>query len=132
MRKGLIVVIAAALVVAAGVVLFSLSSPVLREDTEYEVASLYYRGQEVSGQVDTEAVADLLQDCTRGLISRGRLPTHSYAELVEIGLQGEEDALIVVLFPGDGLCVAYRDPDWCYTIREGEALTAAVEALLPA
>ena len=132
MRKGLIVVIVAALAVAAGVVLFSLSFPVLQEDTEYEVTSLYYRGQEVSGQVDTEAVADLLGDCTRGLISRGRIPTHPYAELVEIGLQGDEDTVIVALAPEDGLCVAYRDPDWCYTIREGEELTAAVEALLPA
>ncbi|SCJ78996.1 Uncharacterised protein [uncultured Blautia sp.] len=32
----------------------------------------------------------------------------------------------------DGLFAVYQDPDWSYAIREGEALAAAVEALLPA
>ena len=38
----------------------------------------------------------------------------------------------MVLSMEDGLFAAYQDPDWSYTIREGEALAAAVEALLPA
>ena len=96
-------------------------------DTEYsEVAALEAGGDDYITKPFSLAV--LRARVTAAL--RRRVPAGP--ELVEIGLQGDEDTVIVALAPEDGLCVAYRDPDWCYTIREGEELTAAVEALLPA
>ena len=52
MRKGIVAAIVAALAVAAAAALLSLSAPVLDEDADYEIVSLYCRGQEVSVQVD--------------------------------------------------------------------------------
>ena len=99
---------------------------------EYQLTSLYYRGQEISSQVDEDEVLDLLEGASRGLISRGGLPAHSFRDMVEVNVAGGEETLHVVLSMEDGLFAAYQDPDWSYTIREGEALAAAVEALLPA
>ena len=78
------------------------------------------------------AVLDLLEGASRGLISRGGLPAHSFRDMVEVNVVGGEEALHVVLSMEDGLFAVYQDPDWSYAIREGEALAAAVEALLPA
>ena len=117
MRKSIVVLIVAVLAVAAGAVVLSLSAPVLDEEVEYRLTSLYYRGQEIS---------------SRGLISRGGLPAHSFRDMVEVNVVGGEEALHVVLSMEDGLFAVYQDPDWSYAIREGEALAAAVEALLPA
>ena len=77
-------------------------------------------------------VLDLLEGASRGLISRGGLPAHSFRDMVEVNVVGGEEALHVVLSMEDGLFAVYQDPDWSYAIREGEALAAAVEALLPA
>ena len=54
--------------------------------------------------------------------------------LVEVlhNLSGGEETLHVVLSAEDGLFAVYQDADWSYSIREGEALSAAVQALLPA
>ena len=52
--------------------------------------------------------------------------------MVEVNVIGGEEALHVVPSMEDGLFAVYQDPDWSYAIREGEALAAAVEALLPA
>ena len=52
MRKSIVVLIVAVLAVAAGAVVLSLSAPVLDEEVEYRLTSLYYRGQEISSQVD--------------------------------------------------------------------------------
>ncbi len=123
MRKSIVVLIVAVLAVAAGAVVLSLSAPVLDEEVEYRLTSLYYRGQEISSQVDGDEVLDLLEGASRGLISRGGLPAHSFRDMVEVN---------VVLSMEDGLFAVYQDPDWSYAIREGEALAAAVEALLPA
>ena len=128
MRKSIVVLIVAVLAVAAGAVVLSLSAPVLDEEVEYRLTSLYYRGQEISSQVDGDEVLDLLEGASRGLISRGGLPAHSFRDMVV----GGEEALHVVLSMEDGLFAVYQDPDWSYAIREGEALAAAVEALLPA
>ena len=132
MRKSIVVLIVAVLAVAAGAVVLSLSAPVLDEEVEYRLTSLYYRGQEISSQVDGDEVLDLLEGASRGLISRGGLPAHSFRDMVEVNVVGGEEALHVVLSMEDGLFVFYQDPDWSYAIREGEALAAAVEALLPA
>ena len=48
MRKSIVVLIVAVLAVAAGAVVLSLSAPVLDEEVEYRLTSLYYRGQEIS------------------------------------------------------------------------------------
>ena len=74
MRKSIVVLIVAVLAVAAGAVVLSLSAPVLDEEVEYRLTSLYYRGQEISSQVDGDEVLDLLEGASRGLISRGGLP----------------------------------------------------------
>lgn len=132
MRKSIVVLIVAVLAVAAGAVVLSLSAPVLDEEVEYRLTSLYYRGQEISSQVDGDEVLDLLEGASRGLISRGGLPAHSFRDMVEVNVVGGEEALHVVLSMEDGLSAVYQDPDWSYAIREGEALAAAVEALLPA
>ena len=105
MRKSIVVLIVAVLAVAAGAVVLSLSAPVLDEEVEYRLTSLY---------------------------SRGGLPAHSFRDMVEVNVVGGEEALHVVLSMEDGLFAVYQDPDWSYAIREGEALAAAVEALLPA
>ena len=130
MRKSIVVLIVAVLAVAAGAVVLSLSAPVLDEEVEYRLTSLYHRGQEISSQGDE--VLDLLEGASRGLISRGGLPAHSFRDMVEVNVIGGEEALHVVLSMEDGLFAVYQDPDWSYAIREGEALAAAVEALLPA
>ena len=132
MRKSIVVLIVAVLAVAAGAVVLSLSAPVLDEEVEYRLTSLYYRGQEISSQVDGDEVLDLLEGASRGLISRGGLPAHSFRDMVEVNVVGGEEALHVVLSMEDGRCAVYQDPDWSYAIREGEARAAAVEALLPA
>ena len=132
MRKSIVVLIVAVLAVAAGAVVLSLSAPVLDEEVEYRLTSLYYRGQEISSQVDGDEVLDLLEGASRGLISRGGLPAHSFRDMVEVNVIGGEEALHVVLSMADGLFAVYQAPDWSYAIREGEALAAAVEALLPA
>ena len=70
MRKSIVVLIVAVLAVAAGAVVLSLSAPVLDEEVEYRLTSLYYRGQEISSQVDGDEVLDLLE---QEMLSRGRL-----------------------------------------------------------
>ena len=132
MRKSIVVLIVAVLAAAAGAVMLSLSAPVLDEDVEYQLTSLYYRGEEILSQVDEDEVLDLLEGATRGLISRGGLPAHAFQDLVEVNLSGGEETLHVVLSAEDGLFAVYQDADWSYSIREGEALAAAVQALLPA
>ena len=62
MRKSIVVLIVAVLAVAAGAVVLSLSAPVLDEEVEYRLTSLYYRGQEISSQVDGDEVLDLLEE----------------------------------------------------------------------
>lgn len=84
MRKSIVVLIVAVLAVAAGAVVLSLSAPVLDEEVEYRLTSLYYRGQEISSQVDGDEVLDLLEGASRGLISRGGLPAHSFRDMVEV------------------------------------------------
>ena len=132
MRKSIVVLIVAVLAAAAGAVMLSLSAPVLDEDVEYQLTSLYYRGEEILSQVDEDEVLDLLEGATRGLISRGGLPAHAFQDLVEVNLSGGEETLHVVLSAEDGLFAVYQDADWSYSIREGEALAAAVQARLPA
>ena len=132
MRKSIVVLIVAVLAVADGAVVLSLSAPGFDEGVEDQLTSLYYRGQEISSQVDEDEVLDLLEGASRGLISRGGLPAHSFRDMVEVNVAGGEETLHVVLSMVDGLFAAYQDPGWSYTIREGEALAAAVEALLPA
>ena len=82
--------------------------------------------------MDEDEGLDLLDGATRGLISRGGLPAHAFQDLVEVNLSGGEETLHVVLSAEDGLFAVYQDADWSYSIREGEALAAAVQALLPA
>jgi len=65
MRKSIVVLIVAVLAVAAGAVVLSLSAPVLDEEVEYRLTSLYYRGQEISSQVDGDEVLDLLEGASR-------------------------------------------------------------------
>ena len=103
MRKSIVVLIVAVLAVAAGAVVLSLSAPVLDEEVEYRLTSLYYRGQEISSQVDGDEVLDLLEGASRGLISRGGLPAHSFRDMVEVNVIGGEEALHVVLSMEDGL-----------------------------
>ena len=93
MRKSIVVLIVAVLAVAAGAVVLSLSAPVLDEEVEYRLTSLYYRGQEISSQVDGDEVLDLLEGASRGLISRGGLPAHSFRDMVEVNVVGGEEAL---------------------------------------
>ena len=62
MRKSIVVLIVAVLAVAAGAVVLSLSAPVLDEEVEYRLTSLYYRGQEISSLVDGDEVLDLLDE----------------------------------------------------------------------
>ena len=88
MRKSIVVLIVAVLAVAAGAVVLSLSAPVLDEEVEYRLTSLYYRGQEISSQVDGDEVLDLLEGASRGLISRGGLPAHSFRDMVEVNVVG--------------------------------------------
>ena len=130
MRKGIVILIAVVLVAAAGAALLSLSAPLLDEDREYTLTALYWRGQEISDQVDEDEMMDLLRDASRSMVSRGGLPRTAFAETVEIDLQGEEGPWHIVLCDEDGVYAVYEDADWCYPIRDGEALARAVEALL--
>ena len=132
MRKSIMVLIVAALAVIAGGAVLSLSAPVLDEDVEYQLTSLYYRGEEISSQVDEDEILDLLRDASRTLIPRGGLPAHSFQDLLEVTVTGGDETLRVALSAKDGLFTVYQDPDWCYAIREGEALAASMEALLAA
>ena len=132
MRKGIVALIVAVLAVAAVLAVRSLSAPVLDEDVEYELTSLYYRGQEVSDQVDEDDLLDLLAGASRSLITRGGIPGYDSREAVEVNLLGNEEPLRVVLSAPDGLYAVYQDADWSYTIRDGEVLAEAVQALLPA
>ena len=131
MRKGIVAAIVAALAVAAAAALLSLSAPVLDEDADYEIVSLYCRGQEVSGQVDGDEVLNLLEDASRSLLPRGGLPVHHFTEMVEVNLHQEEGPLHIVLSGADGLYAVYEDADWYYVIRDGLALEEALRALLP-
>lgn len=108
MRKSIVVLIVAVLAVAAGAVVLSLSAPVLDEEVEYRLTSLYYRGQEISSQVDGDEVLDLLEGASRGLISRGGLPAHSFRDMVEVNVIGGEEALHVVLSMEDGSSPSIR------------------------
>ena len=132
MRKGIVALIVAVLAVAAVLAVRSLSAPVLDEDVEYELTSLYYRGQEGSDQVDEDDLLDLLAGASRSLITRGGIPGYDSADAVEVNLLGNEETLRVVLSAPDGLYAVYQDADWSYTIRDGEVLAEAVQALLPA
>ena len=133
MRKSIVVLIVAVLAVAAGAVVLSLSAPVLDEEVEYRLTSLYYRGQEISSQVDGDEVLDLLEGASRGLISRGGLPAHSFRDMVEVNVTRRRGGPARgTLHGGRALRRLIRIRDWSYAIREGEALAAAVEALLPA
>lgn len=132
MRKGIVALIVAVLAVAAVLAVRSLSAPVLDEDVEYELTSLYYRGQEVSDQVDEDDLLDLLAGASRSLITQGGIPGYDSADAVEVNLLGNEETLRVVLSAPDGLYAVYQDADWSYTIRDGEVLAEAVQALLPA
>ena len=131
MRKGIVALIVLVLVVAAGVAVRSLSAPVLDEDVEYELTPFYYQGREVSAQVDEDDLLDLLEGASRGLITRGGLPGYASADAMEVNLLGDEEPLRVVLSLPDALYAVYQDADWSYTIRDGEALAEAVQALLP-
>ena len=75
MRKGIVILIAVVLVAAAGAALLSLSAPLLDEDREYTLTALYWRGQEISDQVDEDEMMDLLRDASRSLIPRGACPS---------------------------------------------------------
>ena len=108
MRKSIVVLIVAVLAAAAGAVMLSLSAPVLDEDVEYQLTSLYYRGEEILSQVDEDEVLDLLEGATRGLISRGGLPANAFQDLVEVNLSGGEETLHVVLSAEDGLFAVYH------------------------
>lgn len=130
MRKGIVALIAVALVVAAGAAVWSLSTPLLEEDVDYEVTSLYYQGQEISAQIDTDDVLNLLEDASRSLISRGGLPEYDILNAVEVNLLGGEETLHVVLSGQEGLYAAYQDADWSYSIRDGEALAGALDEIL--
>ena len=132
MRKCIVALIVAVLAVAAVLAVRSLSAPVLDEDVEYELTSLYYRGQEVSDQVDEDDLLDLLAGASRSLITRWGIPGYDSADAVEVNLLGNEETLRVVLSAPDGLYAVYQDADWSYTIRDGEVLAEAVQALLPA
>ena len=82
MRKGIVALIVAVLAVAAVLAVRSLSAPVLDEDVEYELTSLYYRGQEVSDQVDEDDLLDLLAGASRSLITLGGIPGYDSADAV--------------------------------------------------
>ena len=131
MRRSIVILIAAVLLIAAAAAVWSLSAPVLDEDAEYTLTSLYCRGQEVSDQVDEDELLELLEDASRSLLPRGGLPRHTYTEMIEVNLHQEEGPWRIVLCTADGVYAAYADADWCYTIRDGETLAQAVQALLP-
>ena len=131
MRKWIVILAAAVLAATALAGAFSLSAPLLDEETEYTLTSLYCRGEEVSGQVDGDELLYLLRDASRSLLPRGGLSRTALAETAEIGLQGEEGPWHIVLSADAGVYAAYEDPDWCYAIRDGEALNQAVLALMP-
>lgn len=119
-------------VAVLGAVLLSLKRPLLDEETEYQVASVYDQGREVREEMDTDALVDLLRraKCTR--VPRLGLQPHSFTDMIEISISGAEETLRVVLVESDGTYVAYQDPDWVHVIADGEELLSAVEALLPA
>ena len=130
MRKWIAVLAVVVLAAAAGAGLLSLSAPVLDEEADYTLTALYRGGREISGETDGDVLVDLLRDASRSMISRGGLPRTAFAETVEIDLQGEEGPWHIVLCDEEGVYAAYEDADWCYPIRDGEALARAVEALL--
>ena len=119
-------------VAVLGAMLFSLKKPLLDEETEYQVTSLYAQGQEVSGQVDTDALVDLLRQAKCSRVSRGGLRSHSFTDMIEISILGGDETQRVVLVERDGTYVVYQDPDWVHVIADGEELLQAVRELLPA
>lgn len=132
MRKSIVVLIVAVLAVAAGAVVLSLSAPVLDEEVEYRLTSLYYRGQEIlvpggRGRGAGSAGGRLPRSDFPGRTPGAFLPGYGGGER-----RRRRGGPHVVLSMEDGLFAVYQDPDWSYAIREGEALAAAVEALLPA
>lgn len=126
------ILIGVVVVAVLGAVLFSLKKPLLDEETDYQVTSLYDRGREVSGDVDTDALVDLLRQAQCSRVSRGGLRSHSFTDMMEISLLGGDETLRVVLVESDGTYVAYQDPDWVHVIPDGEELLSSVRELLPA
>ena len=81
MRRSIVILIAAVLLIAAAAAVWSLSAPVLDEDAEYTLTSLYCRGQEVSAQVDEDELLELLGGCLSESASPGRsAPAHLYGD----------------------------------------------------
>lgn len=126
------ILIGVVVVAVLGAVLFSLKKPLLDEETEYQVASLYDQGREVSGEVDADALVELLRQAKCSRVPRGGLRSHSFTDMIEISLQSGEETLRVVLVENDGTYVAYQDPDWVHVIADGEELLSSVRELLPA
>lgn len=119
-------------VAVLGAVLFSLKKPLLDEETEYQIISLYDQGQEVSQEVDTDALMELLRQAKCSRVSRGGLRSHSFTDMIEISISGGDETQRVVLVESDGTYVAYQDPDWVHVIADGAGLLSAVRELLPA
>lgn len=119
------------MVAVLGAVLFSLKKPLLDQETEYQVTSLYDRGREVIGDVDTDALVELLRQAKCSRLPRGGLRSHSFTDMIEISVLGGGETLRVVLVEKDGTYVAYQDPDWVHVIHDGEELLASLRELLP-
>lgn len=125
------ILIGVVVVAVLGAVLFSLKKPLLDEETEYQITSLYDQGREVSEDVDTDALIELLRQAKCSRVPRGGLRSHSFTDMIEISIQGGDETLRVVLVESDGTYVAYQDPDWVHVLRDGEALLSSVRELLP-
>lgn len=125
------ILIGVVVVAVLGAVLFSLKKPLLDEETEYQITSLYDQGREVSEDVDTDALIELLRQAKCSRVPRGGLRSHSFTDMIEISIQGGDETLRVVLVESDGTYVAYQDPDWVHVLRDGEELLSSVRKLLP-
>lgn len=125
------VLIGAALILGAVAALFSLQQPILEEEAACQVVSVYCRGQEVSDQVDVQAVTALLQSYTCRRLPLGALPAHNFADTLEIDLTVDGEPWRVTLSEADGVYAAYRDADFIHGIPDGAALWTELSALMP-
>ena len=128
-KKGKILL--ACLVVLAGIAAWCLvPRPAVGEDYRADYVAAGEELRNVTGQVDLDALSELLQRAERRGYRREIFPRQLREDTVEITVAGSGGPWHVYL--DGGACVVYRSADrGCYPIVNGEELLEQVWALLP-
>ena len=100
------ILIGVVVVAVLGAVLFSLKKPLLDEETEYQITSLYDQGREVSEDVDTDALIELLRQATvnsaiiAGVIDKaGTIKVGKWADFCIVDGKPDEDIDVMTKLP---------------------------------